>query len=158
MTDKTAANTRRNFLAASAALPAMGLGMGAANAKTKDKDAACPPVPPPPQIYGSKNFFLKQIQGGQPVKLYMWRKQLRDRSQSRRKGAIIFVHRPGTPGTPEFGLRGPNPPPQPSAGWVGQTGCDNAWPRTGSAGPPRRTRATDAAARQRPNETDDEGQ
>jgi pimeloyl-ACP methyl ester carboxylesterase len=110
MTDKTPSNSRRTFLSASAALPALGMGLAATGALAKDKEV-CPPVKTePPQVYGSKNFFLKQVSGGQPVKLYMWRKQIRDRTLARRKGVIVFVHGSSMSGTPVFDLRVPGKP------------------------------------------------
>lgn len=105
MTEKRFSNTRRHLLAASAALPALGLGAGSAQAK----EAPCTPSDKPAQVYGSKHYFPKQVDG-QTVRLYMWRKQVRDRSQTRRKGVIVFVHGSSMAGTPVFDLRVPGKP------------------------------------------------
>lgn len=87
MTDTTISPLRRRLLAAGATWPALGLATGA-QAKAPP---ACPPADTgePARVYGSKHYFHKQVDG-QQVRLYMWRKQVRDRAQTRRKGIIVL--------------------------------------------------------------------
>lgn len=107
MTDTTISPLRRRLLAAGATWPALGLATGA-QAKAPP---ACPPADTgePARVYGSKHYFHKQVDG-QQVRLYMWRKQVRDRAQTRRKGIIVFVHGSSMAGTPVFDLRVPGKP------------------------------------------------
>jgi pimeloyl-ACP methyl ester carboxylesterase len=116
MTDNNASNARRHFLAAGAVLPTLGLALAAGSAQAKDKPACTPSdkdkdkdKDKPVQVSGSKHFFPKQVDG-QSVKLYMLRKQVRDRSQTQRKGIIVFVHGSSMAGTPVFDLRVPGKP------------------------------------------------
>jgi pimeloyl-ACP methyl ester carboxylesterase len=129
MSDKNLSNARRTFLAASSALSAVGLGMAAPSAQAATKEAACPPPKTEPaQVYGSKNFFLKQVQGGQPVKLFMWRKQVRDRTLARRKGVIVFVHGSSVSGVPAFDLRVPGKPEYSVMDYFARLGYDTWCP------------------------------
>ena len=101
MTEQNPSPARRAFLAVSTVLPALGFGLGAgdASAKVSDHDKLT-------RVHGSKHYVLKQVEG-QSVRLYLWRKQVRDRSQTRRKGTIVFVHGSSMAGTPVFDLRVP---------------------------------------------------
>lgn len=120
MTDPNPSNARRNFLAASSILPTLGFGLGAGSAQGKDKDK-------PTQVHGSKHFCPKQVEG-RSVQLYMWRKQVRDRSQTRRKGVIVFVHGSSMAGTPVFDLRVPGRPDSSMMDYFARLGYDTWCP------------------------------
>jgi pimeloyl-ACP methyl ester carboxylesterase len=92
--------SRRNFLAAAGAAVAAGaLPSGEAQAQQRS--------PGPAAVAGSEHWTQKRTDAGD-VKLFLWRKQVRDRaSAGPRRGTILFVHGSSVPSTPVFDLQIP---------------------------------------------------
>jgi pimeloyl-ACP methyl ester carboxylesterase len=126
MTDQNLASARRKFLAASTVLPALGMGLGASAAQAHEaaKGSARSKLAP---VHGSQHYTHKQVDG-QDIRLYLWRKQVRDHAHTRRKGTIVFVHGSSMAGTPVFDLRVLGRPDYSMMDWFARLGYDTWCP------------------------------
>jgi pimeloyl-ACP methyl ester carboxylesterase len=113
--------TRREFLAALAALGAAATAPGA-NA------AAEPPVQPGdrPAVVGTEHWTVKRA-GSDSVRLFLWRKQLQSRAAAgadAHRGTILFVHGSSVSATPEFDLQLAGKPDASTMDWFARRGYD----------------------------------
>jgi pimeloyl-ACP methyl ester carboxylesterase len=113
--------TRREFLAALAALGAAATAPGA-NA------AAEPPVQPGdrPAVVGTEHWTVKRA-GSDSVRLFLWRKQLHSRAAAgadAHRGTILFVHGSSVSATPEFDLQLAGKPDASTMDWFARRGYD----------------------------------
>ena len=105
-------DAQRRLLLASAA--------GAA-ASALSKEAFSQPAAP---VAGSEHWTYKQA-GGEKVRLFLWRKRLRDPAAGgSRRGTIVFVHGSSMASTPVFDLRIPGKPELSVMDWFARLGYD----------------------------------
>src|SRR6266446_2120037 len=90
-----AGGSRRSFLLAAAAASAE-LSIGAGDARADPGTAA--------EVSGTEHWTVKRA-GSDNVKLFLWRKQLRNRVASDKSGTILFVHGSSVSATPVFDLQ-----------------------------------------------------
>jgi pimeloyl-ACP methyl ester carboxylesterase len=105
---------RRRFMAAGAALA---LTDGALAQTGKPAPQA------PPEVIGTEHWATKRV-GGESVRLFLWRKRLRERADVRRQGTILFVHGSSMAGTPVFDLQVPGKPEYSVMDWFARLGYD----------------------------------
>ena len=111
--------SRRSFvIAGSAAVAAAPLAERAAAA-----------APPPPrgklaEVVGTEHATTK-LAGGAKVKLFLWRKRLRNPAAGEgRQGTILFVHGSSISSTPTFDLQVPGRPELSAMDWFARKGYD----------------------------------
>jgi pimeloyl-ACP methyl ester carboxylesterase len=116
--EPAAPNPRRNFLGAAAAtLAATSLSTGAARAQTSQPGALA-------EVAGSEHWTGKRAGGG-IVRLFMWRKKLRNPAGGGpRRGTILFVHGSSMASTPVFDLQIPGRPEISVMDWFARLGYD----------------------------------
>lgn len=110
------AGSRREFLTSTALGALAGSTLTAAEAQVKPGPAAA-------AIVGKEHWAIKQIDG-QSVRLFMWRKQLRNRASAPRRGTIVFVHGSSVSSTPVFDLQMAGRPEASTMDWFARLGYD----------------------------------
>ena len=95
--------SRRTFLAAATALAATPLATERAAAQADGSTNARA------EVVGSEHWTIKRADG-QSVKLFLWRKSVRNSSSQRSRGTILFVHGSSVSATPVFDLQIPGKP------------------------------------------------
>jgi pimeloyl-ACP methyl ester carboxylesterase len=114
---------RRKFVAASAAaLVAGALPSRGARAQSAAAPAALA------EVIGTEHWTVKRA-GADSVKLFLWRKRLKDPSAANaignaRRGTILFVHGSSMSSTPVFDLRIPGKPEASTMDWFARLGYD----------------------------------
>jgi pimeloyl-ACP methyl ester carboxylesterase len=115
--------TRRDFLAALAAV-------GAATTAAAAGPSAQQPSPSNAlaQVSGTEHWTVKQS-GTDNVRLFLWRKQLRNRDATddgadAHRGTILFVHGSSVSATPEFDLQLAGKPDASVMDWFARRGYD----------------------------------
>ena len=79
-----------------------------------------------PEVVGTEHWTEKRVDG-QKVRLFLWRKRLRDPSAGGpRRGTILFVHGSSMASTPVFDLQLPGRPQSSVMDWFARLGYD-AW-------------------------------
>jgi len=77
-----------------------------------------------PEVAGAEHWTNKRA-GPQDVRLFLWRKRLRDPSSGGpRRGAILFVHGSSMASTPVFDLQIPGRPQSSTMDWFSRLGYD----------------------------------
>src|SRR6202165_195201 len=112
-----AGGSRRSFLAAAAASCA-GLAV-----RVEDAHAESAPLA---EVSGTHHWTVKRA-GSDNVKLFLWRKQLRNRvadGSSDKTGTILFVHGSSVSATPVFDLQIPGRPETSTMDWFARRGYD----------------------------------
>jgi pimeloyl-ACP methyl ester carboxylesterase len=95
--DKT--GSRREFLSTTA------LASVAAAALPASRAHAQPAQPGKlAEVVGQEHWAVKRV-GGENVRLFMWRKQLRDPGSAPKRGTLVFVHGSSVSSTPVFDLQ-----------------------------------------------------
>ncbi len=115
--------TRRDFLAALAAV-------GAATTAAAAGPNAQQPSPSDAlaEVSGTEHWTVKQV-GTDNVRLFLWRKQLRNRDATdggadAHRGTILFVHGSSVSATPEFDLQLAGKPDASIMDWFARRGYD----------------------------------
>jgi pimeloyl-ACP methyl ester carboxylesterase len=122
ITEPNAAGSRRDFLtvtaAAAAALAATALPVSQAHAEPARAGTAA-------AVDGFEHWTVKRV-GNDNVRLFMWRKQLRDsaRSVGNARGTIVLVHGSSVSSTPVFDLQIPGRPESSTMDWFARLGYD----------------------------------
>jgi alpha-beta hydrolase superfamily lysophospholipase len=107
--------SRREFFGVAAAV----LAAAAAPLESARGDA-----PPSGSVAGTEHWTTKRA-GTDNVKLFLWRKQLRDpASASARRGTVLFVHGSSVSATPVFDLQIPGKPEASTMDWFARLGYD----------------------------------
>lgn len=75
------------------------------------------------EIVGKAHWAVKQADG-QAVRLFMWRKQLRNPTDAPRRGTIVFVHGSSVSSTPVFDLQIAGRPESSTMDWFARLGYD----------------------------------
>jgi len=118
----SAAPSRREFLAALAAAGVATSGVGSAVHAQQPAAAA-----DRAEVSATAHWTVKRA-GSDEVKLFLWRKELRDRgaagSDAARRGTILFVHGSSVSSTPEFDLQIAGKPDASSMDWFARRGYD----------------------------------
>src|SRR5438045_7803770 len=107
---------RRFFNAAAAACAGMALPSGDAAAEAG----------PLAEVIGTAHWTVKRA-GADNVKLFMWRKQLKNRAAAasdKQSGTILFVHGSSVSATPVFDLQVPGKPEPSTMAWFARRGYD----------------------------------
>ena len=115
----TQTGSRRGFLsgaavaglAAAATLPAT-----YANAQTTRPSSSL-------EVIGQAHWAIKRV-AGQEVKLFLWRKHLRDASAAPKRGTLVFVHGSSVSSTPVFDLQIAGRPESSTMDWFARLGYD----------------------------------
>jgi pimeloyl-ACP methyl ester carboxylesterase len=77
-----------------------------------------------PEVAGTEHW-TKKLAAGQDVRLFLWRKRLRDPSSGgARRGTILFVHGSSMASTPVFDLQIPGRPQSSTMDWFSRLGYD----------------------------------
>ena len=77
-----------------------------------------------PEVTGTEHWATKRAEG-QDVRLFLWRKRLRDPSSGgARRGTILFVHGSSMASTPVFDLQIPGRPQSSIMDWFSRLGYD----------------------------------
>jgi len=77
-----------------------------------------------PEVMGAEHWTTKRA-GAQSVKLFLWRKRLRDPAAGGpRRGTILFVHGSSMASTPVFDLQLPGRPQSSTMDWFARLGYD----------------------------------
>ncbi len=77
-----------------------------------------------PEVIGTEHWTTKRA-GGESVRLYLWRKRLREPSAGGpRRGTILFVHGSSMASTPVFDLQIPGRPQSSTMDWFARLGYD----------------------------------
>jgi pimeloyl-ACP methyl ester carboxylesterase len=111
--------TRRDFLVAVGAACATGsIARQQANAEPSGQLGVR-------EVAGQEHWATKRV-GADNVKLFLWRKQLRDPpvSTAARRGTILFVHGSSVSATPVFDLQIPGKPEASTMDWFARLGYD----------------------------------
>jgi pimeloyl-ACP methyl ester carboxylesterase len=109
---------RRDFLAAAAAaIAALSLPSGSAEAPARTSANALA------QIEGAEHWAQKRV-GAENVRLFLWRKRLKERSEGSARGTILFVHGSSVSSTPVFDLQIPGKPEASTMDWFARLGYD----------------------------------
>ena len=111
--------TRRDFLVAVGAACATGsIARQQANAEPSGQSGVL-------EVAGQEHWTTKRV-GADNVKLFLWRKQLRDPAASTgaRRGTILFVHGSSVSATPVFDLQIPGKPEASTMDWFARRGYD----------------------------------
>jgi pimeloyl-ACP methyl ester carboxylesterase len=116
--ETTADGERRRFLAAGAGLAAATLLAEGASAQSSKLATATLP-----EVAGTEHWATKRV-GGESVRLFLWRKRLRERGGAQRQGTILFVHGSSMAGTPVFDLQVPGKPEYSAMDWFARLGYD----------------------------------
>jgi pimeloyl-ACP methyl ester carboxylesterase len=99
-----ASGTRRTFLGAAAAT------LAAAAVPAAESGAQTSTASAPAEVAGTEHWTTKRA-GGEYVRLFLWRKRLRNPSAGgTRRGTILFVHGSSMGSTPVFDLQIPGKP------------------------------------------------
>src|SRR5690242_16637304 len=107
--------SRREFFGVAAAV----LAAAAAPAETARGEG-----PPSSTILGTEHWTTKRV-GADGVKLFLWRKQLRDPPDgAARRGGVLFVHGSSVSATPVFDLQIPGKPEASTMDWFARLGYD----------------------------------
>jgi len=109
-----AAASRRSFLAAAAAACA-GMAVGVEDARAQSGSLA--------EVSGTEHWTVKRA-GRDNVKLFLWRKQAKNRVASDKTGTILFVHGSSVSATPVFDLQIPGKPEASTMDWFARRGYD----------------------------------
>jgi pimeloyl-ACP methyl ester carboxylesterase len=110
-----AGGSRRSFLAAAAAACA-GLSVRSESAHAESVT--------PAEVVGTEHWTVKRV-GSDSVKLFLWRKQLRNRVPTdSNTGTILFVHGSSVSATPVFDLQIPGRPGTSTMDWFARRGYD----------------------------------
>lgn len=111
------AEARRRFLISGV--------VGLAAAATRPQGAAAQtPRERAPEIVGTEYYATKRV-GAQTVRLFLWRKRLRDPAAGgERRGTILFVHGSSVSATPVFDLQIPGRPEASTMDWFARLGYD----------------------------------
>lgn len=76
------------------------------------------------EVAGTEHRAIKRV-GGADVRIFLWRKKLRDRAPAgARRGTILFVHGSSMAGTPVFDLQVPGRPESSVMDWFARRGYD----------------------------------
>jgi non-heme chloroperoxidase len=110
--------SRRMFLAAATALAATPLATERATAQPAANTVLA-------EVVGSEHWTIKRADG-QNVKLFLWRKSVRNASSQQLRGTILFVHGSSVSATPVFDLQIPGKPEASTMDWFARLGYD-AW-------------------------------
>jgi pimeloyl-ACP methyl ester carboxylesterase len=111
------AGSRRDFLSTTAVATLAAAALPAAPASAQ-------PVPGGPvDVVGQEHWAVKQVDG-QNVRLFMWRKQLRNPGGAARRGTIVFVHGSSVSSTPVFDLQSAGRPESSTMDWFARLGYD----------------------------------
>jgi non-heme chloroperoxidase len=113
-----AAGTRRNFLGAAAAtLATAALPAAESGAQTSAASGLA-------EVAGTEHWTTKRA-GGESVRLFLWRKRLRDPAAGGpRRGSIVFVHGSSVSSTPVYDLQIPDRPGSSTMDWFARLGYD----------------------------------
>ena len=106
--------SRRSFLLAAAAAGA-GLAVRAGDAHAETGTLA--------EVSGTEHWTVKRA-GSDNVRLFLWRKQLRNRAASDKSGTILFVHGSSVSATPVFDLQIRGKPEASTMDWFARLGYD----------------------------------
>ncbi len=74
-------------------------------------------------VAGTEHWAIKPV-GADRVRLFLWRKQLRDRTSGVRRGTVLFVHGSSVSATPVFDLQIPGKPEASTMDWFARLGYD----------------------------------
>ena len=112
--------SRRSFMIAG--------GAAVAAAPLAEREASAAPPPPPrgklAEVVGSEHATTKPA-GGAKVKLFLWRKRLRNPAAGEgRQGTILFVHGSSISSTPTFDLQVAGRPELSAMDWFARKGYD----------------------------------
>jgi pimeloyl-ACP methyl ester carboxylesterase len=77
------------------------------------------------EVSGTEHWAQKRV-GNDTVRLFLWRKRLKDRSLATPRGTILFVHGSSVSSTPVFDLQIPGKPEASTMDWFARLGYD-AW-------------------------------
>ena len=77
----------------------------------------------PAEVAGQEYWAVKKV-GGQDVRLFIWRKQLRNAVGIPRRGTIVFVHGSSVSSTPVFDLQIPGRTDSSTMDWFARQGYD----------------------------------
>ena len=109
------AGSRRTFLLAAAAAS---VGLAARAGDTRAESGALA------EVSGTEHWTVKRA-GSDNVKLFLWRKRLKNRVASDKKsGTILFVHGSSVSATPVFDLQIPGKPEASTMDWFARRGYD----------------------------------
>src|SRR6202163_3408065 len=113
-----AGGSRRAFLTAATA-PCAGLSIRADGARAESGTLA--------EVGGTEHWTVKRA-GSDNVKLFLWRKQLKNRvaggTADKQTGTILFVHGSSVSATPVFDLQIPGRPETSTMDWFARRGYD----------------------------------
>ena len=110
--------SRRSFVIAG------GAAVAAAPLLERTAEAAPPPRDKLPEVVGTEHATTK-LAGGARVKLFLWRKRLRNPAAGEgRQGTILFVHGSSISSTPTFDLQVPGRPELSVMDWFARKGYD----------------------------------
>lgn len=116
--------SRRNFLIAGGAAIAATQLAAEADVAAAPTAAAAAPHGKLAEVVGTAHSAIK-IAGGDKVKLYLWRKRLRNAAAGEgRQGTILFVHGSSISGTPTFDLQIPGRPELSTMDYFARKGYD----------------------------------
>ena len=112
------AGSRREFLSTTAVAT---LAAAAVPASQASAQAARPGTMA--DVVGQEHWAVKQVDG-QNVRLFMWRKQLRNPNGVAKRGTIVFVHGSSVSSTPVFDLQIAGRPESSTMDWFAHLGYD----------------------------------
>lgn len=114
-------DSRRSFFAsaATAALATTAL----TQAPSAFAQSSAPPITQSLDTVGTEHWATKRV-ANHNVRLFMWRKVLRDPSRAPRRGTILFVHGSSVSSTPVFDLQIAGRPESSTMDWFARLGYD----------------------------------
>ena len=116
-TDTRLAARRRFVVSGAAGLAAALLAESAAGQSPKPVPAGLA------EVVGTEHWATKRV-GSESVRLFLWRKRLRNPALGARKGTILFVHGSSISATPAFDLQVPGKPEYSVMDWFARLGYD----------------------------------
>ena len=117
--------SRRSFFASAAAtaLAAVPLAQSPSALAQSSPTPARAPASNSLATVGTEHWAIKRA-GGQDVRLFMWRKVLRNPSAAPRRGTLVFVHGSSVSSTPVFDLQIAGRPESSTMDWFARLGYD----------------------------------
>jgi pimeloyl-ACP methyl ester carboxylesterase len=122
--------SRRDFVIAAGAAAIVAPALAADDARAAPPPASAQPAAPAAprgklaEVVGAEHWATK-LAGADKVKLFLWRKRLRDAAAGEgRRGTILFVHGSSFPATPTFDLKVPGRPESSVMDWFARKGYD----------------------------------
>ncbi|MFZ2737523.1 MAG: alpha/beta fold hydrolase [Burkholderiaceae bacterium] len=114
----TTEDSRRGFLASTALTALAATALTGAEAQAQESRSSSPA-----EVLGKEHWTIKRV-AGQDIRLFMWRKQLRNPGNVPSRGTLIFVHGSSVSSTPVFDLQIPGRIEASTMDWFARLGYD----------------------------------